>query len=55
MDLADITGLLENMTPGSLLYYGGLLGAGVSGFLLLLCTAVFPIRRKRLLKKLGKE
>lgn len=50
-----IAELLESMTPGSLMYYGGLIGAGVSVFLLLICAAVFPISRKRLLKKLEKE
>lgn len=50
-----IVELLENMTPGSLMYYGGLIGVGVSAFLLLICVAVFPMRRKRLLRKLEKE
>ena len=51
----DIATILENLTPGSMMYYGGFLGAGVSVLLILICLVVFPIRRKRLLKKLGAE
>ena len=51
----DISAIIENLTPGSMMYYGGFLGAGVSILLMLICLRVFPIRRKRLLKKLGEE
>ena len=51
----DINVIIENLTPGSMMYYGGFLGAGVSLLLILICLAVFPIRRKKLLKKLGEE
>ena len=51
----DISAILENLTPGSMMYYGGFLGVGIGIFLLLVCLIVFPIRRKKLLKKLGDE
>lgn len=51
----DIAGILENLTEGNMMYYGGYLGIGLSALLLLICLVVFPIRRKRLLKKLGRE
>ena len=51
----DINAIIENLTPGAMMYYGGFLGAGVSFLLILICLIVFPIRRKRLLKKLGEE
>ena len=51
----DISAILENLTPGSMMYYGGFLGVGIGVFLLLICLIAFPIRRKKLLKKLGEE
>ena len=51
----DVSVIIENLTPGAMMYYGGFLGAGVSILLILICLVVFPIRRKRLLKKLGEE
>lgn len=51
----DISAILENLTPGAMMYYGGFLGIGLGCLLIMICLVVFPIRRKRLLKKLGEE
>lgn len=51
----DIAQILENLTEGSMMYYGGYLGVGISVLLLLICLIAFPVRRKRLLRKLGRE
>lgn len=51
----NIAEILGNMTKGSLMYYGGYLGIGISVVLFLICLVAFPIRRKHLLKKLGRE
>lgn len=51
----NIAEILENLTEGSMMYYGGYLGIGLSAILFLICLVAFPIRRKRLLKKLGRE
>lgn len=51
----DINAILENLTTGILMYYGGFLGAGLSILMILICLLVFPLRRKRLLKKLSEE
>lgn len=51
----DISAILENLTPGSMMYYGGFWGVGIGIFLVLICIIVFPIQRKKMLKKLGEE
>ena len=48
----ELSTIIENLTTGSLMYYGGFLGIGVGVFFLLICLAVFPRQRKKLLKKL---
>ena len=48
----EISTIIENLTTGSFMYYGGFLGIGVGVFFLLICFAVFPRQRKKLLKKL---
>ncbi len=53
MDINEISAILENLTMGSMLYYGGFLGVAVSIFLILICLIAFPIQRRRRLKKLG--
>lgn len=55
MDFNEIMGMIENMTPGAILYYGGFAGVGLGIFLILLCSIIFPIQRKRRLRKLGEE
>lgn len=42
-------------TTGSMMYYGGILGIGLSAVFLILCTPIFAAQRKRLLKKIEKE
>jgi len=49
----DISAILENLTPGAMMYYGGFVGIGLGVLLLLICSIVFPIKRKSVLKKLG--
>lgn len=51
----DISTILENLTPGAMMYYGGYLGIGIGIVLLLICSVAFPIKRKKVLKKLGEE
>ena len=51
----DISAIIEKLTPGAMMYYGGFLGVGVSLLIIMICLVAFPIRRKRLLKKLGEE
>ena len=48
----ELSAVLENLTTGGLMYYGGFLGIGVGVFFLLICLVVFPRQRKKLLKKL---
>ena len=51
----DFSTILENLTPGAMMYYGGYLGVGIGLVLILICSIAFPIKRKRMLKKLGDE
>ena len=55
IDIAELLENLGNLTEGGMMYYGGYLGVGLSALLFLICLVSFPIRRKRLLKKLGRE
>ena len=55
MDVKDIFAIIENLTTGGMMYYGGFLGVGVGVFLILICLIIFPIQRRRMLKKLGEE
>lgn len=55
MDINEIIAILENLTTGSMLYYGGFLGVGICIFLLLISLIAFPLQRRRLLRKLGEE
>ncbi len=48
----DISIILGNLTTGSLMYYGGFFGIGVGILSILICLAVFPKQRKKILKKL---
>ena len=48
----EISTILENLTTGSFMYYGGFLGIGVGILSIFICLAIFPKQRKKLLKKL---
>jgi len=43
------------LSRGNVMFLIGLFGVTISVILLLVCIAVFPIRRKRMLEKLKKE
>ncbi len=42
-------------TTGSTMYYGGIIGIGISIILLMLCTPIFATQRRKLLKKIEKD
>ncbi len=45
--------VLSELTTGGWLFYGGLAGIMLSIIAILLSFAIFPVKRRRLLKKLG--
>ena len=51
----DISAILEKLTLGSMMYYGGFIGVGIGVFLILICLIAFPIQRRKVLRRLGEE
>ena len=43
------------MTMGTFMYYGGMIGVGVSLLSLLICLKAFPRKRRKMLEKLSEE
>ncbi len=45
----------EKILSGSTVYYGGITCLSISVIAIIICSVVFPKRRKRMLKMLGDE